>query len=132
MRDHESLPGPAGQRLSTKEAAELLGVKPETVYAYVSRGRLSSRRVPGGRGSTFDAKEVEASGSTVVAGPSVVGTVARVVGESSPQAASNVPSETVPKAARARRRFRRSGTGTSSRGGRRGGVRTVAPSCALR
>ncbi|MGW3728934.1 citrate synthase, partial [Streptomyces sp. NPDC000851] len=48
------------QRLSTKEAAELLGVKPETVYAYVSRGQLSSERVPGGRGSTFDAAEVEA------------------------------------------------------------------------
>ncbi|WSQ12272.1 citrate synthase [Streptomyces sp. NBC_01231] len=60
MRDHEPHPGPTGQRLSTKEAAELLGVKPETVYAYVSRGQLSSRRVPGGRGSTFDAKEVEA------------------------------------------------------------------------
>ncbi|MDQ1049149.1 citrate synthase [Streptomyces sp. V4I2] len=60
MRDQEPLPVPAGQRLSTKEAAELLGVKPETVYAYVSRGQLSSRRVPGGRGSTFDAKEVEA------------------------------------------------------------------------
>ncbi|MFD3616115.1 citrate synthase [Streptomyces sp. NPDC058676] len=60
MRDQEPLPGPAGQRLSTKEAAELLGVKAETVYAYVSRGQLTSRRVPGGRGSTFDAKEVEA------------------------------------------------------------------------
>ncbi|MFE2040986.1 citrate synthase family protein [Streptomyces sp. NPDC059477] len=48
------------RRLSTKEAAELLGVKPETVYAYVSRGQLGSRRVPGGRGSTFDAREVEA------------------------------------------------------------------------
>ncbi|MEV2215736.1 citrate synthase [Streptomyces sp. NPDC050997] len=60
MRDHEPHPGPVGHRLSTKEAAELLGVKPETVYAYVSRGQLSSRRVPGGRGSTFDAKEVEA------------------------------------------------------------------------
>src|SRR3954447_6935465 len=59
MRDHDPLPGPAERRLSTKEAAELLGVKPETVYAYVSRGQLSSRRVPGGRGSTFDAKEVE-------------------------------------------------------------------------
>ncbi|MFF0161051.1 citrate synthase [Streptomyces sp. NPDC005263] len=59
MRDHEPHPGPTGQRLSTKETAELLGVKPETVYAYVSRGQLSSRRVPGGRGSTFDAKEVE-------------------------------------------------------------------------
>ncbi|MFI5680822.1 citrate synthase [Streptomyces cellulosae] len=60
MRDHEPHTGAAGQRLSTKETAELLGVKPETVYAYVSRGQLSSRRVPGGRGSTFDAKEVEA------------------------------------------------------------------------
>lgn len=60
MRDQEPLPGSAERRLSTKEAAELLGVKPETVYAYVSRGQLSSRRVPGGRGSTFDAKEVEA------------------------------------------------------------------------
>ncbi|MEU5778629.1 citrate synthase family protein [Streptomyces venezuelae] len=48
------------RRLSTKEAAELLGVKPETVYAYVSRGQLSSRRGPGSRGSTFDAKEVQA------------------------------------------------------------------------
>jgi citrate synthase len=59
MRDQEPGPGPAGRRLSTKEAAELLGVKPETVYAYVSRGHLSSRRAAGGRGSTFDAKEVE-------------------------------------------------------------------------
>ncbi|MEV8021197.1 citrate synthase family protein [Streptomyces sp. NPDC086554] len=48
-----------GRRLNTREAAELLGVKPETVYAYVSRGQLSSRRGPGSRGSTFDAKEVE-------------------------------------------------------------------------
>ena len=60
MRDQEPVPGDAGRRLSTKEAAELLGVKPETVYAYVSRGQLSSRRVPGGRGSTFDADEVAA------------------------------------------------------------------------
>ncbi|MEV6195780.1 citrate synthase [Streptomyces sp. NPDC051920] len=61
MRDRETA-GPAheGRRLSTKETAELLGVKPETVYAYVSRGQLSSRREPGGRGSTFDPKEVEA------------------------------------------------------------------------
>ncbi|WP_030563176.1 citrate synthase [Streptomyces aureocirculatus] len=46
------------RRLSTKEAAEVLGVKPETVYAYVSRGQLGSRRGPGARGSTFDPKEV--------------------------------------------------------------------------
>ncbi|MFJ4786734.1 citrate synthase [Streptomyces sp. NPDC088794] len=60
MRDQEPAFGPAERRLTTKEAAEVLGVKSETVYAYVSRGQLSSRRVPGGRGSTFDAKEVEA------------------------------------------------------------------------
>ncbi|WP_307124543.1 citrate/2-methylcitrate synthase [Streptomyces sp. B1I3] len=47
------------RRLTTREAAELLGVKPETVYAYVSRGQLSSRRSPGGRGSTFGRAEVE-------------------------------------------------------------------------
>lgn len=50
----------APQRLSTRETAERLGVKPETVYAYVSRGQLSSSRAPGGRGSTFDAAEVDA------------------------------------------------------------------------
>lgn len=59
MRDQEPGPVPAGRRLTTQEAAERLGVKPETVYAYVSRGHLSSRRAPGGRGSTFDAEEVE-------------------------------------------------------------------------
>src|SRR6478609_5459618 len=52
--------GPSAHRLTTREAAERLGVKPETVYAYVSRGQLSSRRAPGGRGSTFDAAEVDA------------------------------------------------------------------------
>ena len=60
MHDQEPSAGHVERRLTTKEAAELLGVKPETVYAYVSRGQLSSRRVPGGRGSTFDATEVEA------------------------------------------------------------------------
>nr|MYR40268.1 helix-turn-helix domain-containing protein [Streptomyces sp. SID4944] len=56
-------PGPGSRtatRLTTREAAELLGVKPETVYAYVSRGQLSSARAAGGRGSTFDADEVRA------------------------------------------------------------------------
>ncbi|MEU1470901.1 citrate/2-methylcitrate synthase [Streptomyces sp. NPDC005761] len=51
---------PPAPRLSTRETAERLGVKPETVYAYVSRGQLSSSRAPGGRGSTFDAAEVDA------------------------------------------------------------------------
>ncbi len=48
------------RRLTTREAADRLGVKPETIYAYVSRGQLTSRRAPGGRGSTFDAGEVDA------------------------------------------------------------------------
>jgi citrate synthase len=49
------------RRLTTRQAAERLGVKPETVYAYVSRGLLSSSRSAGGaRGSTFDAAEVDA------------------------------------------------------------------------
>ncbi|MFD9570640.1 citrate synthase [Streptomyces sp. NPDC059982] len=47
------------RRIGTREAAELLGVKPATVYAYVSRGQLASRRDAAGRGSTFDAREVE-------------------------------------------------------------------------
>lgn len=60
MRDQDTARGHDGTRITTREAAELLGVKPETVYAYVSRGQLSSRREPGGRGSTFDAEEVAA------------------------------------------------------------------------
>lgn len=52
--------GRTAHRLTTRETAERLGVKPETVYAYVSRGQLSSNRAPGGRGSTFDAAEVDA------------------------------------------------------------------------
>ncbi|WP_035815035.1 citrate synthase [Jiangella gansuensis] len=48
-----------GRRLTTRQVAVRLGVKPATVYAYVSRGLLASRRGPGGRASTFDADEVE-------------------------------------------------------------------------
>ena len=42
------------------EASERLGVKPATLYSYVSRGVLTRRRAPGGRGSLFDPGEVEA------------------------------------------------------------------------
>ena len=42
------------ERLSTRQVADRLGVKPETVYAYVSRGLLRSHRESGGRGSWFD------------------------------------------------------------------------------
>ncbi|GHG34769.1 MULTISPECIES: citrate/2-methylcitrate synthase [Amycolatopsis] len=44
--------------LTTDQAARLLGVKPETVYAYVSRGLLSRRRGEDGRSSRFAADEV--------------------------------------------------------------------------
>jgi citrate synthase len=44
-------------RLTTVQAANRLGVKPATLYAYVSRGVLHSDR--GSEGSTFDAQEVE-------------------------------------------------------------------------
>ena len=46
--------------LSSHEAAARLGVKVETLYAYVSRGVLSSARAPDGRASLFPADEVEA------------------------------------------------------------------------
>ncbi|MGN7189060.1 citrate synthase [Microbacterium enclense] len=45
-------------RLTAAQVAARLGVKPETVYAYVSRGLL--RRARDAHGSTFDALEVEA------------------------------------------------------------------------
>jgi citrate synthase len=41
------------------EAAARLGVKLDTVYAYVSRGVLHSRRAAGSRTSLFDPEEVE-------------------------------------------------------------------------
>src|SRR5215475_1756101 len=45
--------------LTAAEAARRLGVKPATLYAYVSRGVLSRVRAPDGRTSLFGAKEVE-------------------------------------------------------------------------
>src|SRR6185369_15512814 len=45
--------------LTTAEVARRLGIKPETVYAYVSRGLLTSRRNADGRASRFDRAEVD-------------------------------------------------------------------------
>jgi citrate synthase len=45
--------------LTTAEAAERLGVKPATLYAYVSRGLLTRERAPDGRTSTFDPAEID-------------------------------------------------------------------------
>src|SRR4051812_30891355 len=44
-------------RLTAEQTAERLGVKVETLYAYVARGRLS--RMRGAGGSLFDPLEVE-------------------------------------------------------------------------
>ncbi|MHB8434622.1 MAG: citrate synthase [Acidimicrobiales bacterium] len=44
--------------ISSTEAARRLGVKRETIYSYVSRGMLSSRKVEGKRDTRFDPVEV--------------------------------------------------------------------------
>jgi citrate synthase len=49
---------PEEEWLSAEEAARRLGIKRETLYAYVSRGMLSRRRPAGGRESRFDPAEV--------------------------------------------------------------------------
>jgi citrate synthase len=45
--------------LTAAQAAQRLGVKPATLYAYVSRGVLRRDRASDGRGSLFDSEEVE-------------------------------------------------------------------------
>jgi citrate synthase len=45
--------------MSTTEAAATLGVKPETLYAYVSRGLVGSQRAPGERRSRYLRADVE-------------------------------------------------------------------------
>jgi citrate synthase len=46
--------------LTTQQAAERLGVKPQTLYAYVSRGLITRVRAADGKGSLFAATDVEA------------------------------------------------------------------------
>src|SRR3954452_12428983 len=45
--------------LTTQQVATRLGVKPSTVYAYVSRGLLSRQVADDGRSSRFEPAEVE-------------------------------------------------------------------------
>lgn len=47
-------------RITTAEAAARLGVRPETIYAYVSRGLLESHLADDGRSSLFDAQQIAA------------------------------------------------------------------------
>ena len=51
---------PAEPMLTTEDVARRLGVKPSTVYAYVSRGLLKSRRNAEGKGSLFARTDVDA------------------------------------------------------------------------
>jgi citrate synthase len=44
--------------IGAAEAAERLGIKPASLYAYVSRGVLARRQQPGGRGSLYNAAEI--------------------------------------------------------------------------
>lgn len=53
----QRLGGP--RELSARQAAARLGVKVETIYAYVSRGLLERLPGPDGRSSIFEAKAVE-------------------------------------------------------------------------
>jgi citrate synthase len=47
------------RQLTARQAAARLGVKIETIYAYVSRGLLERSPAPDGRSSLFDARSVE-------------------------------------------------------------------------
>lgn len=49
--------------LAAPEAAARLGVKLDSLYAYVSRGLLTRHRRPGERGSFFDPSEIDRLGS---------------------------------------------------------------------
>jgi citrate synthase len=56
-------PGPAGgvrvtDWIGAADAAKRLGIKPASLYSYVSRGLLTPRRGPDGRASLFDAAQV--------------------------------------------------------------------------
>lgn len=63
MASGKSGPGKPGSRqkdwLLTSEATARLSVKPQTLYAYVSRGLIRSERVPGTRTSRFRRDDVE-------------------------------------------------------------------------
>ena len=70
---HQPPDVPTSPRLSTEQASRALGIKPQTLYAYVSRGLLHSEPARSGRGSTFDQAEVAAlaAGGRRAAAPNV-------------------------------------------------------------
>ncbi|HSU73691.1 MAG TPA: citrate synthase [Terrabacter sp.] len=54
------MPTPRSPWITTTEAAQRLGVKRATLYAYVSRGLLRSERRPGQQESLFDRAQIDA------------------------------------------------------------------------
>ncbi|GAC1478090.1 MAG: citrate synthase [Acidimicrobiales bacterium] len=54
------MPGPTGGLIDATTASRRLGVKPSTLYAYVSRGRIQRHRREGARGSWYDPAEIDA------------------------------------------------------------------------
>ena len=46
--------------INARQAAERLGIKLDTLYAYVSRGRLQSVSLPGSRERRYRVEDVEA------------------------------------------------------------------------
>lgn len=56
-QDEQGAPGGGLPRLTAEQTADRLGVKVETLYAYVARGKLDRLRTPDG--STFDPLDVE-------------------------------------------------------------------------
>jgi citrate synthase len=62
-----SMPGSEAM-LTTQQAAERLGVKPQTLYAYVSRGLIARVRAADGKGSLFAAADVDALAERGAAG----------------------------------------------------------------
>lgn len=50
---------PTPRRLDAQQAADRLGIKVESLYAYVSRGLIASERAVDGRSSTFRVDDVE-------------------------------------------------------------------------
>jgi citrate synthase len=62
--------------IGAAEAAQRLGIKPASLYSYVSRGVLTPRRGSDGRASLFDATEIAGLGR---GGKTGLGAVRRAV-----------------------------------------------------
>lgn len=56
MSEHEDFPT---RWMGVKEVSEYLGVKPATIYAYVSERRIPFHKVPGSQLLKFKASEID-------------------------------------------------------------------------